>query len=189
MPEFRRRRVPGGTFFFTVRLQDRNSDLLIREVDRLRRATRATLARKPFQIDDIVILPSVIHTIWTLPEGDADFSNRWGMLRAVFSRGLPAPADRHPAALRRQEKGIWQRRFWEHHLRDADDIAAHRHMIYAAPVQAGLVARPSDWQWSSIHRAARAGTWNRAQAYGTSAALSPRMPRVQAQAEEHMLQT
>lgn len=150
----------GCIFFFTVRLQDRRSDLLVREVGRLRNATRKALATHPFRIDDIVILPNAIHTIWTLPSEDANASRRWGLLKSQFSRGVPAPAHRHPASLRSHDKGIWQRRFWAHQLTDADDIANHRHLIYSAPVQAGLVSDPRHWPHTSLHRALHAGTWS-----------------------------
>lgn len=160
MSNYIRPNRPGAQLFFTVRLANRNDDLLIREIERLRHATRITRARYPFEINEIAVLPSVIHTIWTMPEGDADFSARWRMLKSHFSRGLPTPAHRNPVTERRGEKGIWQRRFWEHHLRDADDFEAHRQMILKAPVQAGLVRRPQDWAYSSIHRAIRRGDYN-----------------------------
>lgn len=147
-------------FFFTVRLQDRRSDLLLREVGRLRIATRRALAAHPFRIDDIVVLPNAIHTIWTLPSEDADISRRWGLLKSQFSRGVPAPAHRHPASLRSGDKGIWQRRFWAHRLTDANDVADHRHLIYSAPVQAGLVTDPRHWPHTSLHRALRERTWS-----------------------------
>tara|TARA_R110002126_G_scaffold57689_2_gene152844 strand:- start:79 stop:585 length:507 start_codon:yes stop_codon:yes gene_type:complete len=150
---------PACIFFFTVRLQDRRSDLLLREMNRLRNATRTALCAHPFQIDDIVVLPNTIHTIWTLPEGDAEVSRRWGLLKAQFSRGLPAPVHRHPASVRNGDKGIWQRGIWAHRLADPEDIAVHRHMIYSAPVHAGLVTDPRQWPHTSLHRALRAGTW------------------------------
>lgn len=151
---------PSNTFFFTVRLLDRNSNLLVQEVERLRLATRKTRKSLPFEIDEIVVLPAVIHTIWTLPDGDTDFGKRWRMLKSHFSRGLPARQSPDVHGSKSQGKGIWQRLFWEYHLRDADDIAAHRHMILAAPVQAGLVARPEHWPHSSIHRAIRLGEFD-----------------------------
>jgi putative transposase len=151
--------TPESVFFFTVRLQDRRSDLLVREVNRLRHATRAALAAHPFRIDDIVVMPNAIHTIWTLPAGDADVSTRWRVLKSQFSRGLPAPAHCRPASLRSENKGVWQRRFWAHRLTDADDVAAHRHLIYVAPVQAGIVSDPCKWPHTSLHRALGAGTW------------------------------
>ena len=155
-----RPRQTGTKLFFTVRLLDRHSNLLVHRIERLRLATRKTLTSMPFEIDEIVVLPSVIHTIWTLPEGDIDFGKRWRMLKSHFSRGLPAVETLNPSVLKRREKGIWQRRFWEHHLRDEEDIEAHRHMILTAPVQAGLVARPQNWPHSSVHRAIRRGQFD-----------------------------
>lgn len=157
MPSYTRSARTGGLYFFTVRLADHRSDVLVREVDLLRRVTRQTRDRRPFEIVDIVVLPAVIHTIWNLPEGDANFSVRWRMLKSLFSRGVPAPELREATRLRPGEKGIWQRRFWEHAIRDADDLAAHRHMIHSAPVQGGLVNRVEDWPWSSVHRAIARG--------------------------------
>ena len=148
---------PIGKLFFTVRLQDRHSNLLVQEIERLRHATRKTLNAMPFEIDEIVVLPAAIHTIWTLPEGDAEFSKRWRMLKSQFSRGLPVVEVGGPSDFKPYNKGIWQRRFWEYHLRDDEDLEAHRQMIHFAPVQAGLVKRPEDWPHSSIHRAVRLG--------------------------------
>jgi putative transposase len=174
MPKYTRSSRAGGTYFFTVRLADRRSDLLVREVDVLRRVTRQTCDRLPFTIDDIVVLPATIHTIWTLPQGDADFSVRWRMLKSLFSRAMPAPdVDAH-VRLRPGEKGIWQRRFWEHMIRDEDDLLAHRHMIHSAPVQGGLVNRPGDWPWSSFHRALARGEV--ARDAGVGAAYHPLPP-------------
>ncbi|WP_299625468.1 transposase [uncultured Tateyamaria sp.] len=157
MPSYNRTGRAGGLYFFTVRLADHRSSLLVREVAQLRQVTRQTRDRMPFEIVDIVVLPAVIHTIWKLPVDDSDFSTRWRMLKSLFSRGLPAPEVREGVRLRPGEKGIWQRRFWEHVIRDADDLAAHRHMIHSAPVQAGLVNRMQDWPWSSVHRAIARG--------------------------------
>ena len=148
---------PIGKLFFTVRLQDRHSNLLVQLIERLRHATRKTLNAMPFEIDEIVVLPGAIHTIWTLPEGDADFRKRWRMLKSQFSRGLPAVEVGGPSDFKPYNKGIWQRRFWEYHLRDDEDLEAHRQMIHFAPVQAGLVKRPEEWPHSSIHRAVRLG--------------------------------
>lgn len=144
--------VPGGTYFFTACLCDPASDLLIREVGHLRAATRATKTRFPFRIDAAVILPSKLHMIWTLPTGDADYSNRWAMLKASFSKGLPEPAHRTETQIKRNEKGIWRKRFDEHLIRNPADFALHVDFIHTAPVAEGLVARPADWLHSSIHR-------------------------------------
>ena len=152
MSNYRRRLVPGGTYFFTVRLQDPASDLLIREIDLLRHATQLCMKRFPFRIDAAVILPSVLHMIWTMPPGDAGFSMRWRMIKSTFSRHLPAPAETPANRLRRGEKGIWQRRFWEHVIRDTADFQRHMHIMAAAPVQAGLAASPADWPYASWRR-------------------------------------
>ena len=152
MSHYRRMRVPGGTYFFTVRLQDRASDVLVQEIDRLRHATRRMITRYPTQIDAIVILPNTIHTIWTLPDGDCNYSDRWAMLKSQFSRGLVGPKERSASHKKHRNKGIWQRRFWEHCLQSQDDFDLHRTLILTAPVQHGLASSPSDWPYSSIHR-------------------------------------
>lgn len=142
----------GAAHFFTVRLRDPSSDLLLREVARLRQATRMTRARYPFDIDAIVVLPGTVHTLWSVPADDNDISHRWTLLKSLFSRGLPSAANRTPAQALRGDKAIWQRRIWHHVIRDSDDLERHRRMIHAAPVQAGLVARPQDWLFTSLHR-------------------------------------
>ena len=175
MANYTRSRRPGGTYFFTARTAQRGSHLLVDEVAVLRHVMRQTRARFPFEIDEIVVLGDVIHTLWTLPEDDSEYSKRWRMLKTLFSRACPAPAPRDSLRLRPGEKGIWQRRFWEHAIRDADDLKAHRQMIYAAPVQAGLVRRPMDWPHSSIHRAIARGTYDPCTPVGV--AYDPRQGR------------
>lgn len=140
------------TYFFTLRLADRTDDLLTRHIGHLRRAMRDTIKRYPFHIDAIVVLPAVIHTIWTLPPGAQDYPNRIGMLKSRFSRDMPFPAYRTPGQIQRGEKGIWQKRYWEHQIVDAADFARHRAMIHHSPVQAGLCEAPRAWPYSSLHR-------------------------------------
>lgn len=152
MSDYRRLYVPGGTYFFTVRLQDPTSDLLVRQIALLRDATRLTMKRFPFAIDAAVVLPAKLHMIWTMPADDADFSKRWRMIKSGFSRHVPSPVHIPRSHVQRGEKGIWQRRFWEHLIRDADDLLLHQHLIRSAPVHAGLVSRPGDWPHSSFAR-------------------------------------
>lgn len=152
MTRIRRPRVPGGTYFFTVQLADPTSDLLLREVGHLRAATRATKTRHPFRIDAAVILPATLHMIWTLPAGDADYPNRWAMLKAQFSKGLPGPEPRTQAQIKRFGKGIWEPGFQDHLIRNPADFALYLNFIHTAPVAQGLVDRPEDWLHSSIHR-------------------------------------
>lgn len=151
MPNYRRPRVTGATVFFTVALADRRSDLLVREIKRLRAAVRATRTERPFDIVAWVVLPDHLHCVWTLPVGDRDFSTRWSAIKARFSAGLMA-APRRASHLARREKGIWQRRFWERHIRNEADLAAHVRYCWLNPVKHGLVRRPADWPHSSIHR-------------------------------------
>ena len=114
MSNYRRARVPGATYFFTVNLRDRRSDLLAREVDLLRATVRATHARHPFHIDAWVVLPEHMHCIWTLPAGDLDFAGRWRIIKAAFSRRLSGHGTPNTTQAARGERGIWQRRYWEH---------------------------------------------------------------------------
>ena len=139
MPNYRRAFVPGGCWFFTANLLDRRSNLLIDEIATLREATRRTRERHPFRIDAFVVLPDHIHAIWTLPEGDADDERRSKVRRA------------------RGERGIWQRRFWEHLIRDDEDYRRHVEYCYINPVKHGLVSRVGDWPFSSFHRDVSAG--------------------------------
>jgi putative transposase len=151
MSSYLRPRVPGGTVFFTVGLAEKGSSLLVDEVARLRVAVRLTMAERPFRARAWVVLPDHMHCVWDLPEGDADYSVRWGAIKARFSRGLPEGHVRDSHVLRR-EKGIWQRRFWEHQCRGEADIAAAVRFCWVNPVRHGLVERPQDWPYSSVRR-------------------------------------
>ena len=130
MPDYRRNRVAGGTYFFTVNLRDRRSDLLVSEIGVLRDAVRETRALRPFHIDAWVVLADHMHCLWTLPPGDADFPFRWRMIKARFSRGVAHPKDRPASLVGKREAGIWQRRYWEHTIRDDQDYAAHMDYIH-----------------------------------------------------------
>ena len=151
MPQYRRVRLKGSTFFFTVVLANRSSRLLVDEVDRLRSIYRTVRERRPFETIAICILPDHIHAIWTLPEDDADFSGRWSLIKSGFSRGLEDET-RSPSKVIKREKGIWQRRFWEHVIRDDADLERHVDYIHFNPVKHGYVTRVVDWPHSSFHR-------------------------------------
>jgi len=150
MPNYRRAQIAGGTFFFTLALADRSSDLLIHEIDRLRRIYTEVQSRRPFETIAICVLPDHLHVIWLLPPDDADFAMRWNLIKGGFSRGLPAVA-RSPSKVAKREKGLWQRRFWEHAIRDEADLARHIDYIHFNPVKHGLVSRVCDWPHSSFH--------------------------------------
>lgn len=151
MSTYRRLYVPGGTYFFTVNLRDRRSGLLVDHIGALRSAFRYGRARRPFETVAICVLPEHLHCIWTLPDGDQDFSTRWRLIKSAFSRAVPKDAD--PARGRRTgERGIWQRRFWEHAIRDDRDLAAHVDYIHWNPVKHGHAATMDAWPYSSWHR-------------------------------------
>ncbi len=151
MSNYRRSRVPGGTWFFTVTLADRESRLLIEQVALLRHAYGLTRRTHPFQTLAICVLPDHLHAIWTLPNGDADFAGRWSLLKSTFSRQLPA-TPRNASQIRKREKGIWQRRYWEHQIRDETDLQRHVDYIHYNPVKHGLVKQVADWPYSSFSR-------------------------------------
>jgi putative transposase len=159
MPDYRRNRVPGGSYFFTVNLRDRRSDLLVVEIDALRGAVRATRACHPFHIDAWVVLPDHMHCLWTLPPGDFGFPIRWQAIKARFSRSVGPAEDRRASLVRKREVGIWQRRYWEHTIRDDRDYAAHMDYIHWNPVKHGLAAHPADWPFSSFARCVARGLY------------------------------
>jgi putative transposase len=151
MVRYRRNFQFGGTFFFTVTLRDRRSNLLVDRIELLRDAFRVTMLRRPFEVDAIVVLPDHLHAIWTLPSDDADYPERWRAIKSRFVRGLKAAGDAVPMS-GRGECMVWQRRFWEHTIRDERDLANHVDYVHYNPVRHGLVSRVADWPYSSFHR-------------------------------------
>jgi putative transposase len=132
MPQYVRAKIKGSLFFFTVVLADRSSCLLIDEIDRLRLIYQTVQQRRPYE------------TI-------ADFSTRWSNIKSGFSRGLN-PMPRSASKVGKREKGIWQRRYWEHAIRDDADLERHVNYIHFNPVKHGHVTRVIDWPHSSFHR-------------------------------------
>jgi putative transposase len=154
MVRYRRNFLPGGTYFFTVTLSDRRSAALVDHVGKLREAFRVARRERPFAVEAIVILPDHLHAIFTLPPDDADFSGRWRRIKGHFSSALIDKG----ARLERNANGdlaLWQRRFWEHTIRDENDFARHVDYIHFNPVKHGLVSRVCDWPYSSFHRYVR----------------------------------
>lgn len=159
MPNYRRYRVPGGSYFFTVNLLERSSELLITHIELLRKAVATARAARPFHIDAWVVLPDHLHCVWTLPPGDHDFSSRWREIKKYFSRHLPNTERLSSVRAARHERGIWQRRFWEHALRDDADYAAHVDYVHINPYKHGYVERVADWPYSTFHRYVRLGLY------------------------------
>ena len=159
MPNYRRNRVPGGCYFFTVNLQNRQSRLLVEHIDELREAVRTVRRQQPFHIDGWVVLPEHMHTIWTLPPGDEAYSSRWRAIKKAFSKAIPNIEFRSAQQLKRHERGIWQRRFWEHTIRDEADYAAHMDYLHYNPVKHGWVKTVGEWPFSSFHRLVQNGIY------------------------------
>jgi putative transposase len=152
MSNYRRDWLPGGTYFFTLILANRRSRLLVEAIPLLHRVYAEAARRLPFHTVAICVLPDHLHAIWTLPEGDSDFAQRWALIKSGFSRALPASVEISASKSRRRQKGIWQRRFWEHRIRDEEDLARHVDYIHFNPVKHGLVRQVSAWPYSSFHR-------------------------------------
>lgn len=150
MVNYRRLRLEGGTYFFTVTLADRGANTLVAQVDCLREAFRAARLRRPFVVEAVVILPEHLHTIWTLPPGDTDYGARWNHVKSAFSRAVAQRLGLH--ANPNGELPIWQRRFWEHAIRDEDDFQRHCDYIHYNPVKHGWAASAAAWPYSSFQR-------------------------------------
>jgi putative transposase len=122
----------------------------------LREVVKEVRQRHPFEIDAWVLLPDHLHCLWTLPAGDEDFSKRWGLIKAGFSRKAKEILHRQELMTdskeRHRENTIWQRRFWEHQIRDDRDFERHCHYIHYNPVKHGLVNMVRDWPFSTFHR-------------------------------------
>lgn len=158
--QYRRDYSQGATYFFTVVTFNRQPLFIVPEtVEHLRRAIREEMLRRPFVIDAIVIMPDHIHALWTLPTDDADYSIRWRNIKRAFTASIPEDQrpQVHGSRQRKQEQAIWQRRFWEHRIRDEQDFARHVDYIHYNPVKHGYVQRPVEWQHSSIHHYIRQG--------------------------------
>ncbi len=152
MPNYRRIWCPNGTYFFTVNLlQRQNNDLLIKYIDLLRSVVSSVRNKHPFIIHGWVVLPDHLHCVIELPPNDADFATRWRLIKIGFSKGLPQTEKRSIVRIRRGERGIWQRRYWEHLIRDARDFSAHMDYIHINPVKHGLVKSVADWPYSTFH--------------------------------------
>jgi putative transposase len=157
MPNYRRAFVPNGCWFFTHNLLERRHTLFVDHIGALRRAFELTQKKYPFEIVAIVVLPNHLHAVWALPLDDTDFSIRWRLIKTQFVKSLPKREWRSVVRKMRGERGIWQRRFWEHLIRDDTDYARHVEYCHINPVKQGLVRRVQDWPHSSFHRDVRRG--------------------------------
>lgn len=165
MPDYLRVRT-GSVFFFTLVSYQRRPILCHPTIrNALRRAIEDVRQTRPFAIDGWVLMPDHLHCIWTLPEGDTDYSMRWSIIKRSVSRfardvALDS-AMRNPSAQKRRESTIWQRRFWDHVIRDDRDFERHLDYIHFNPVRHGYVTRAVDWPHSTMHRYVKAGVYPR----------------------------
>ncbi len=155
--DYRRSRAAGGIFFFTLNLNDRSATLLVDHIGSLRQAMREVKVRHPFDILAMVVLPDHLHALWRLPDDDGDYPLRWSLIKAGFSRQLPPLETVNLSRRLKRERGVWQRRYWEHQVRDEQDLQRHLDYIHFNPVKHGHARRAVDWPYSSIHRYVRAG--------------------------------
>ena len=156
---YRRNFVSGASYFFTVNLADRRSRLLTDHIDILRTSLRAVRTRHPFAVDAVAVLPDHLHAIWTLPPGDADFASRWRLIKTASSRAVAPGERRSPSRQEKGERGIWQRRYWEHTLRDESDFERHCDYIHFNPVKHGHAVAVQEWPYSSFQRFVRLGVY------------------------------
>jgi len=160
MPNYRRAWMPGGTYFFTVNLSQRGGNqLLVQHIDALREAVRIVRRVHPFLIHAWVVLPDHMHCVIELPPTDTNFALRWRLIKQVFSKGLPTAERLSSSRRKRNERGIWQRRFWEHLIRDDADYQAHMDYVHINPLKHGLVKRVTDWPYSTFHRLVEQGIY------------------------------
>lgn len=157
MPNYIRSQVAGATYFFTVTLAQRNTRLLTDNIDLLRSAYQRANSLHPFTTIAICILPDHVHAIWQMPKNDGNYALRWRLIKSQFSRNFSANEQRSNSKIKRREKGIWQRRFWEHQIRDEVDLQRHVDYIHYNPVKHGLVGSVKDWPYSTFHRYAKQG--------------------------------
>lgn len=164
MVNYRRVRIPDATYFFTVTLRDRRSDLLIREIDALKTAWRCAKARVPHTIVAMVVLPEHLHALLQMNDDSGDYPRLWRDIKTGFTRSLNSQAGSSP----------WQARYWEHTIRDDNDLHRHIDYVHANPLKHGLVTRIADWPHSTFHRYVRdgllpvdwSGTMDRARTFG-----------------------
>lgn len=156
---YRRNYQLGATYFLTLCLQNRTSNLLIKEINSLRNAYQKIQTKMPFKTEAIVILPEHIHALWTLPQDDCDYSTRVRLFKTYFTKqlDLKSKLTYHASRLSKNESGIWQRRFWEHTIRDEQDFNNHMNYIHYNPVKHGWVKLPKDWQFSTFRKMVEQG--------------------------------
>ena len=155
--QYRRSDIKGASYFFTVNLHNRKTRLLVDYIDALRSSFSRVKQRHPFNIDAIVVMPEHLHAVLTLPYNDNNYAVRWLLIKSAFSRHIPKHEIISPSRVLKRERGIWQRRYWEHLIRDEHDYQSHIDYIHYNPVKHGHAQNPVDWPYSSIHQYIKRG--------------------------------
>jgi putative transposase len=171
--DYRRAWHAGGTYFFTLNLlQRRDNDLLIRHIDILKSIIKKVKNKHPFIIHGWVVLPDHLHCVIELPTNDADFATRLRLIKSGFSKAIPKTEYRSDVRIKRGERGIWQRRYWEHLIKNDADFQAHMDYVHINPVKHGLVKQVSDWPYSTFRRWVKLGVYSANWAGGSEEALN-----------------
>ena len=153
MYNYRRSQKKGGTFFFTLALANRQSRLLVEHIDYFKQDHRKVWQQDyPFESLAVCVLPEHLHAVWSLPTNDCNYSLRWRLIKRYFSYHFKAVKTRSDSKIKHREKGIWQRRFWEHEIRNEADLHQHIDYVHLNPVKHGYVKMVGDWRYSSFHR-------------------------------------
>jgi putative transposase len=155
--KYRRAQTDGGTYFFTVNLANRDADTLVKHIADFKAVFHWVKYSHPFSVTAMVVLPEHLHAIWRLPPGDADYPMRWSLIKSGFSRRIEKREQIRTSRQKKRERGIWQRRYWEHQIRDEDDLARHADYIHYNPVRHGWVARAEDWPHSTFYEYVKRG--------------------------------
>lgn len=155
MSDYRRAFQAGGNFFFTVVTHHR-APFFSKEanVEILRSSFKREMKRRPFTLEAMVVLPDHLHCLWLLPEGDADYSSRWREIKKSTTQQLSVNRNY------RSEGDVWQRRYWEHKIRDAEDWRIHMDYIHYNPVKHGYVSEPGMWKYSSFLKWVKCGVYD-----------------------------
>lgn len=163
MPRYIRAKTEGASYFFTVVTHARRNLFSNHSaIDILGQSIRHVRKYHPFKVDAWVLLPDHMHCIWTMPENDSDFSTRWRLIKTAFSKrseNIFHKTYESTSRIKRNELPIWQRRFWEHLIRDENDFSRHMDYIHYNPVKHGLVKKAGDGKWSTYHKYAEKGLY------------------------------
>ncbi len=171
--DYRRAWHKGGMYFFTVNcLQRKNNDCLVCNIDLLREVVVKVKNTHPFIIHGWVVLPEHMHCVMELPEGDDDFAKRWMLIKMLFSRGISKNEGCMKVRIKRRERGIWQRRYWEHLIKDEKDYQAHMDYVLINPLKHGLVKQVKDWPYSTFHKLVERGVYAQDWGGGMEGSLS-----------------